>query len=256
MEKNSVTDNATGSMPKVTPTMEALRKFVAPEIVFGPGALALAGRYARNLGASKVFLVSDPGVESAGWTEAVARSLKAESLNYTRFTDISPNPRAEEVMLGAEHYARNACDVIVVVGGGSPMDCAKAIGVVHTNARHVLEFEGVDRVDDPGPPLICIPTTAGTSSDVSQFAVISNHFEKQKIAILSKSMVRDVALVDPEPTTTMDTYLTACTGMDAMVHIAPARRDQVGAHRERIGRGGWRQHGRWCDGQTDCQADQ
>jgi alcohol dehydrogenase len=209
-------------MPKVTPTMEALRKFVAPEIVFGLGALTLAGRYARNLGASKVFLVSDPGVESAGWTEAVARSLRAESLNYTRFTDISPNPRAEEVMVGAEHYARNACDVIVVVGGGSPMDCAKAIGVVHTNGRHVLEFEGVDRVDDPGPPLICIPTTAGTSSDVSQFAVISNHFEKQKIAILSKSMVPDVALVDPEPTTTMDTYLTACTGMDAMVHALEA----------------------------------
>ena len=202
--------------------MEALRKFVAPEIVFGPGALTLAGRYARNLGASKVFLVSDPGVESAGWTEAVARSLKAESLNYARFTDISPNPRAEEVMMGAEHYARNACDVIVVVGGGSPMDCAKAIGVVHTNGRHVLEFEGVDRVDDPGPPLICIPTTAGTSSDVSQFAIINNHFEKQKIAILSKSMVPDVALVDPEPTTTMDAYLTACTGMDAMVHALEA----------------------------------
>ena len=202
--------------------MKALRKFVAPEIVFGPGALTFAGRYARNLGASNVFLVSDPGVANAGWTEAVVRSLRAESLNYVCFTDINPNPRAEEVMVGAEHYARNACDVIVAVGGGSPMDCAKAIGVVHTNGRHVLEFEGVDRVDDPGPPLICIPTTAGTSSDVSQFAFVSNHFEKKKIAIFSKSMVPDVALVDPEPTTTMDAHLTACTGMDAMVHALEA----------------------------------
>ena len=202
--------------------MESLRKFVAPEIVFGPGALELAGRYARNLGARKVFLVSDPGVEKAGWTKAVIQSLEASSLKWARFTDISPNPRAEEVMLGADQYTRNDCDVIVAVGGGSPMDCAKAIGVVHTNGRHVLEFEGVDRVDVPGPPLICIPTTAGTASDVSQFVIITNRFEKRKIAILSKSVVPDVALVDPIPTTTMDPYLTACTGMDAMVHALEA----------------------------------
>jgi alcohol dehydrogenase class IV len=209
--------------------MESLRKFVAPEIVFGAGALALAGRYARNLGASKVFLVSDPGVEKAGWTDAVAQSLEAESLDYARYTAVSPNPRAEEVMVGAECYARQACDVIIAVGGGSPMDCAKAIGVVHTNRRHVLEFEGVDRVDIPGPPLICIPTTAGTSSDVSQFAIVSNHFEKRKIAILSKSVIPDVALVDPQPTTTMDAYLTACTGMDAMVHALEALVSNAGS---------------------------
>ena len=213
----------------MTPTMEALRKFVAPEIVFGPGALSLAGRYARNLGASKVFLVTDPGVAEAGWAQAVIRSLQAESLDYALYMDVSANPRAEEVMVGAEHYARSACDVIVAVGGGSPMDCAKAIGVVHTNGRHVLEFEGVDRVDVPGPPLICIPTTAGTSSDVSQFVIISNRFEKRKIAILSKSVVPDVALVDPEPTTTMGAYLTACTGMDAMVHALEALVSNAGS---------------------------
>ena len=209
--------------------MEMLRKFVAPEIVFGSGALALAGRYARNLGAHKVFLVSDPGVEKAGWTESVIRSIKAESLDCALFTDVSPNPRAEEVMMGAESYARNACDVIVAVGGGSPMDCAKAIGVVHTNGCHVLEFEGVDRVDVPGPPMICIPTTAGTSADVSQFVIISNRYEKKKIAIISKSVVSDVALVDPQPTTTMDVYLTACTGMDAMVHALEALVSNAGS---------------------------
>jgi alcohol dehydrogenase class IV len=125
-------------------------------------------------------------------------------------------------MIGAEQYAAEACDVIVAVGGGSVMDCAKAIGIVHTNGRHILEFEGVDRVAVPGPPLICIPTTAGTSSDVSQFVIICNRFEKRKVAILSKGVVPDVALVDPEPTTTMDAYLTACTGMDAMVHALEA----------------------------------
>lgn len=202
--------------------MEGLRKFVAPEIVFGSGALALAGRYARNLGASKVFVVSDPGVVEAGWADAVIGSIEAASLKWALFSDLRSNPRAEEVMLGADQYARQACDVIVAVGGGSPMDCAKAIGIVHTNGRHVLEFEGVDRVEVPGPPLICIPTTAGSASDVSQFVIISNHFEKRKIAILSKSVVPDVALIDPEPSTTMDAYLTACTGMDAMVHALEA----------------------------------
>jgi len=222
--------------------METLRKFVAPEIVFGSGALQLAGRYARNLGANRVFLVSDPGVVQAGWTHAVIRSLEAASLGWALFTEVSSNPRAEEVMAGADHYAREACDVILAVGGGSPMDCAKAIGIVHTNRRHVLEFEGVDRVDDPGPPLICIPTTAGTSSDVSQFAILSNRFEKRKIAILSKSVVPDVALVDPEPTTTMDAYLTACTGMDALVHALEALVSNAGSEltdlhaREAVGR--------------------
>ncbi|MGD9330051.1 MAG: iron-containing alcohol dehydrogenase [Desulfobacterales bacterium] len=209
--------------------MERLRKFIAPEIVFGLGALDLAGRYARNLGANNVFLVSDPGVEGAGWTDAVIRSIQAASLKFALFTEISPNPRAEEVMQGADEYARQACDVIVVVGGGSAMDCAKAIGIVHTNGRHVLEFEGVDRVDVPGPPIICIPTTAGTSADLSQFVIISNHFEKRKIAIISKSVVPDVALVDPQPTTTMDAYLTACTGMDAMVHALEALVSNAGS---------------------------
>jgi len=109
------------------------------------------------------------------------------------------------------------------------MDCAKAIGVVSSNRRHVLEFEGVDRVDVPGPPLICIPTTAGTSADVSQFAIISNTYEKSKIAIISKTVVPDVALVDPLTTATMDPYLTACTGMDALVHAFEAMVSTAGS---------------------------
>lgn len=222
--------------------METIRKFVAPEIVVGAGALALAGRYARNLGANKVLLVSDPGVTAAGWTDAVIRSLASVSLEYALYTGVSPNPRAEEVMVGADYFAREGCDMIVGVGGGSPMDCAKAIGIVHANDRHVLEFEGVDRVDIPGPPMICIPTTAGSSSDVSQFVIISNRFEKREVAILSKSVVPDVALIDPETTTTLDAHLTACTGMDAMVHalealVSTAGSDLTDMHaREAIGR--------------------
>jgi alcohol dehydrogenase class IV len=87
---------------------------------------------------------------------------------------------------------------------------------------HVLEFEGVDNVPEPGPPLICIPTTAGTSADVSQFSIINACARKVKIAIISKTVVPDVALIDPATTTTMDPYLTACTGMDALVHAIEA----------------------------------
>ena len=98
------------------------------------------------------------------------------------------------------------------------MDCAKAIGIVCTNRQSVVDFEGVDNVPIPGPPLICIPTTAGTSADVSQFAIINNTVLRKKFAIISKTMVPDVALIDPGMTTTMSPYLTACTGIDALVH--------------------------------------
>ena len=102
------------------------------------------------------------------------------------------------------------------------MDCAKGIGIASANGRDVLEFEGVDRVPVPGPPLICVPTTAGTSADLSQFAIITDCERKVKIAIVSKMVVPDVSLIDPATTTTMDHDLTACTGMDALVHAIEA----------------------------------
>ncbi|HMM40038.1 MAG TPA: iron-containing alcohol dehydrogenase, partial [Desulfovibrio sp.] len=148
-----------------------LRKFVAPESVFGEGAAGLAGQYARNLGARKVLLVSDPGVRDAGWLDLVRGSLDDEGLDVSLYLNVSPNPRDHQVMQGAEQYGRDGCDCIVAVGGGSPMDLAKGVGIVHSNRRHILEFEGADRVDRPAPPLICVPTTAGSSADVSQFAI-------------------------------------------------------------------------------------
>lgn len=199
-----------------------LRKFVAPEFIFGLGALKLAGRYAKNFGASRILIVTDPGVMAAGWTDQVIANLELEGLPYVIFSGVSPNPRAEEVMTGSEVYKSAGCNLILAVGGGSPMDCAKGIGIVSTNKKHILEFEGVDRVSIPMPPLICIPTTGGTSADVSQFAIISNREEKIKIAIISKAVVPDVSLIDPATLTTMDSYLAACTGLDALVHAIEA----------------------------------
>jgi alcohol dehydrogenase class IV len=199
-----------------------LRKFVAPEFVFGDGARHLVGRYARNLGGSHVLVVTDPGTIAAGWGNETTNDLKAQGIACVVFSQVSCNPRAEEVMTGAEVYLRERCNVIVAIGGGSPMDCAKGIGIVSSNRQHVLEFAGVDRVPIPIPPLICIPTTAGTSADVSQFAIITDSEKTQKIAIVSKAVVPDVALIDPRTTITMDAKLTACTGIDALVHAIEA----------------------------------
>ncbi len=199
-----------------------LRKFVAPEFVFGPGALSLAGRYARNLGSRRPLVVTDPGVEDAGWTERALASLREAGLAAVVFDKVTPNPRDREVMAGAEFYRAEGCDAIVAVGGGSPMDCAKGIGIVCSNDRHVLTFEGVDNVETPGPPLICVPTTAGSSADVSQFAIINDTTRRVKIAIVSKAMVPDASLIDPAATTTMDRDLTAHTGLDALTHAVEA----------------------------------
>lgn len=102
------------------------------------------------------------------------------------------------------------------------MDCAKGIGIVASNSSNILNFEGVDKVTIPGPPLICIPTTSGSSADVSQFAIILDSYKKTKIAIISKAVVPDIALIDPVTLTTMDPYIAACTSMDAMTHAIEA----------------------------------
>ncbi len=206
----------------VTSSLMELRKFLAPEIVFGPGAADLAGMYVRHLQARKVLVVTDSGVLHSGWVDKVCKSLNGDGVGYHVYAAISPNPREEEVMHGAELFAAQGCDAILAIGGGSPMDCAKGIGIVHTNGMHILEFEGVDQVPVPGPPLIAVPTTAGTSADVSQFAIISDQSRKVKIAIVSKTMVPDAALIDPVLTTTMDAELTACTGLDALTHAVEA----------------------------------
>ena len=200
----------------------SMRKFVAPEFIFGVGARRRVGHYARNMMARRVFIVSDPGVIAAGWLQDVQADLADVGIESVVFHQLTANPKDYEVMAGAARYAAERCDVIVALGGGSVMDCAKAIGIVHTNGCDVLRFEGADQVELPGPPLICIPTTAGTAADISQFCIIVNSPKRYKMAIISKTVVPDIALVDPETTLTMPPYLTACTGIDALTHAVEA----------------------------------
>lgn len=202
--------------------MLELRKYVVPEFIYGQGARRLAGRYARNFGARRTLLVTDPGLIQAGWAADVTASLEAEGQEVFLFSEVTPNPRAESVMAGVDAFLAHGCEVIVALGGGSPIDCAKGISIVSANGGHILSYEGVDRVGSPGAPLICIPTTAGTAADLSQFAIITDTARRTKIAIISKAVVPDVALIDPETTVTMDAYLTVCTGIDALVHAIEA----------------------------------
>ena len=200
----------------------AMRKFVAPEFVFGLGSAGLAGQYVLNLGASKIFVVTDAVIRAQPWYADVLDSISRTGLPFEEFFCISPNPRVHEVMTGATVFDRSGSDCIVAIGGGSVIDCVKAIGIVSANRRPITDFEGVDRIPLPGPPLICVPTTSGSSADVSQFAIINDTERKVKIAIISKTLVPDVSLLDPALTVTMDRDLTVYTGLDALTHAFEA----------------------------------
>ncbi len=199
-----------------------LRKYVTPEIIFGSGARHYVGRYAQQFMATKVLLVSDEKVSQTRWFDDVKESLAEAGIHFEVFTGVTANPRVSEVMTGAELYRSCGCNVIVALGGGSPMDCAKGIGMVSSNRMNVTAFEGVDLISSPVPPLIFIPTTAGSSADVSQFCILSDRRALKKIAIVSKAIVPDVALIDPETTTSMESHLTACTGVDGLTHAIEA----------------------------------
>ena len=199
-----------------------LRKFVSPEFVIGTGAARLASRYATNLGARRPMLVTDPGLIEAGWAGDAEAQLKAAGLECVVFGSVTPNPKDHEVMAGAAVYRERGCDALVAVGGGSVLDCAKGIGVMTACAGNILDYEGVDTLERPLPPLVCVPTTSGSSADVSQFAIITDTKRMVKIALVSKMLVPDVSLIDPLPAATMGPALTAETGVDALTHAVEA----------------------------------
>ena len=207
-----------------------LRKFVAPEFVFGLGAAELSGRYCANLGLNHVLLVTDAGVCATGMVDELRAILQKAEISSEVFDQVSPNPRDHEVMKGAKAFVDSGADGILALGGGSPMDCAKGIGVVVSNGGHILDYTGVDRVPVPSPPLLCLPTTSGTAAELSQFAIISNTRTLVKEAIISKTVIPDAALIDPALTNSMDEYLTACTGLDALTHAIEAWSSNARSH--------------------------
>ncbi|HEX2952328.1 MAG TPA: iron-containing alcohol dehydrogenase [Armatimonadota bacterium] len=199
-----------------------LRKIVVPETVFGNGARHLAGRYAGNLAAHHALVITDTGVLQAGWVQDVLDSLNKEGISHTIYQGVTSNPKVDEVMQGSALYHQHNCDIIIAVGGGSPMDCAKGVGIVSSNGRNIRDYEGIDTIPLPSPPLICVPTTAGSAADVSQFAIITDLERRLKMAIISKILVPDVALVDPETTVTQPKDVTISAALDAFSHAIEA----------------------------------
>ena len=206
----------------MTENLLELRKFVIPEIIIGVDARLLIGRYISHFNAKKPMIVTAKDIKDWEWFHETIEQIRPHVEKLFFFDETTPNPKDTEAMLGAELFLSLDCDLIIAIGGGSAIDCAKCISIVASNGGNILDYEGVDEVLMPGPPLICIPTTAGSSADVSQFAIIKDTSSDIKRAIISKMVVPDLALIDPIPLMSMDPYLTACTAMDALTHAIEA----------------------------------
>jgi alcohol dehydrogenase class IV len=199
-----------------------LLKFEVPEIIHGIGALTKIGCCAKRLGGEKILLVTDPGIIRSGWIDEVLKHLEKENLKYVVYDNVVTNPRDFQVEQGAQLYNRENCDVIAAVGGGSPIDTAKGIGILASNHGNIHEYEGCNLVTQPVPPLVCAPTTAGTGADISQFAVVADTRKKRKMTILSRSIMPDISLIDPRLLQTKPEDLMAATGMDTLTHAIEA----------------------------------
>jgi alcohol dehydrogenase len=199
-----------------------INKFVTPEIIFGKNAIKQAGDACLRLGAKKVLIVSDYGVAKAGWLEKVIDICKESQLPFATFIDVTTNPKDTEVIDGCRTFIEHECDAIIGVGGGSALDVAKAIAILAANGGKISDYEGVDKIEKPLPPMIMIMTTAGSGSEVSQFSVIVDSNRKKKMTIISKTLVPDIAIIDPYTLVTKDSSLTAATGMDVLTHAVEA----------------------------------
>lgn len=197
-------------------------KFEVPEIIFGRGLLSQIGSCARRLGGHKVFLVSDQGLFSAGWVDKAIKNIMDAGLEVIFYDNITPNPKDVEVEAGALEYIRHGADVIVGLGGGSAMDAAKGIAILVSNGGRIKDFEGSDKIFRPLPPLVLCPTTCGTGSDVSQFAIITDTEQHCKLTIMSRCVAPDISLTDPDTLETLPDEYVCTTATDALSHALEA----------------------------------
>ncbi|MGI6308553.1 MAG: iron-containing alcohol dehydrogenase [Dethiobacteria bacterium] len=199
-----------------------ISKFVAPEIIFGKGSLSQVGASCKRLGASRVFLVADQEVMQCGWIEKSLPFLQDIGLHYQIWSGFSANPKDFEIEEGARLYSKTKCDTILAIGGGSTIDAAKAVATLSTNKGKIQDYEGIDLIHNPLPPLVVIPSTAGSGSEVSQFSIIVDSQRKIKMMLISKSLVPDIAISDPLLLSTVNSKITTFTGMEALSHAIEA----------------------------------
>ncbi|MCA9154044.1 MAG: iron-containing alcohol dehydrogenase [Planctomycetales bacterium] len=187
-------------------------------IVFGPGKLDTLGELAGELGARRALVVSDPGVISAGHAQRGIEALQRAGIETHLFGDVHENPSTDEVAAGLRLARRYDPELLVGLGGGSAMDCAKGINFLYSNGGEMRDYWGVGKALKPMLPMIAVPTTAGTGSETQSFALISDSKTKAKMACGDKKASCRVALLDPELTVTQPPRVTALTGIDALAH--------------------------------------
>jgi alcohol dehydrogenase class IV len=187
-------------------------------ILFGPGSIERLGPEAQLLKAKKILIITDPGVIQAGLLEGVEKSLQSVNLPFVIFDGVEPDPRIEVVEKSVEKAKKEGIDLIIGFGGGSSLDIAKVTSIMITNTGKIDSFFGIDLVPNPGVPVILIPTTAGTGSEVTPIAILSDTKEKLKKGIVSPTLFPEVAILDPKLTIGLPPSVTAFTGMDALTH--------------------------------------
>jgi alcohol dehydrogenase class IV len=193
-----------------------------PRILMGPGALARTGEEARRLGARKALVVTDPGVVAAGLAARLEAVLDAAGIPRARFDAVEPDPRLEIAVAAAAAARAEQADLVIGIGGGSPLDIAKVCAVLAATDKPVHALFGIDQVPGPGLRTILVPTTAGTGSEATPVAILSDEQEKLKKGIVSPYLFPSAAVLDPELTLGLPPQVTAATGLDALIHAMEA----------------------------------
>jgi len=197
--------------------------FIPPVTLMGIGAHKEIGKQVKVLGGKKPFICTDKGITKIGVAQQIADLVKKDAgLDCVVFDETVPNPTDTNVHDGLKVFQDNKCDLIISLGGGSPHDCAKGIGIVSTNGGNIRDFEGVDKSTKPMPPFIAVNTTAGTASEMTRFCIITNTSNHVKMAIVDWRVTPNVAINDPLLMAGMPPALTAATGMDALTHAVEA----------------------------------
>jgi 4-hydroxybutyrate dehydrogenase len=195
-------------------------------VVFGNGAIATLGDHIKRIGATRALVVCDPGVVKAGIAERVKKVLEGAGIPALVFDHVDPNPIEPNVVEGVAAFKAHQADVIVSVGGGSPLDVGKLVALKVTHDRPLNEYDdatGGDKLITSNiPPIINVPTTAGTGSEVGRSGVVTLKATGRKTVIFSPYLMAKAAILDPELTVSMPPRVTAATGFDALTHCIEA----------------------------------
>jgi alcohol dehydrogenase class IV len=191
-------------------------------LTFGVGTVETVAERVREFGKRKILIITDKGVVGAGLLEKVLTPLEQAGMQAYIFDQIEPNPRDHTVNKALEFAKKRECELIIGLGGGSPIDAAKAVGVLMTNPEPLQDYLRGTAVKNPPTPLIAIPTTSGTGSEVTQFSVVTDTERSFKAGMGSPLLIPKVAIVDPSLMESMPSSLAAATGMDALTHAVEA----------------------------------